>query len=1116
MKKILTTTTHTAPLLWQTPHWYHATTLEERIASLSAANTNFASEQNDKEQAHKKLQRWKEQLPFNNGSSFADRLAMDGITEEDLLVLLGEPIEALYARLAQAPAPDWLTRLADNLETDDSLATIARLFKEAEDTPGAYALLQPFYPLMQKGVDQLQAQIAVLSERYDRLPFRPDTILALLLPNLARQIMPKISRTFVLELNIARLRGQLQGDTPRERFRCYLQQLGQHENLRAFLEEYCILARQLMVTIDAWVDCSLEFLRHLCKDWEEILAVFSPEQAPGILIKVAGGAGDTHRNGHSVMILKFQSGWQLVYKPRSLGIDAHFQELLTWLNTRGNHPAFRTLKVVNKVSYGWMEYVPDTECTSEDEIRRFYERQGGYLALLYALDAIDFHAENVIAAGEHPLLIDLEALFHPRIKIEGAYDIERPAANALAHSVTRIALLPQRIWSNDEAEGIDMSGLGRTEGQLTPHPIAQWEDVGTDEMKLIRERVKMSGNKNCPKFHGQNVLALDFIDSLITGFTSMYQLLMKHRDAFIADVLPRFAHDEVRFIARATRTYALLLTESSHPNVLRDALKQERFFDRLWIAAEDQPHLQRLIPAERADMQRGDVPIFTTHPDSRDLFTSQGKRIPGFFAATSMESVKQHIQQLNEKDLYRQVWMIRAAFTSIPESEQYADRWRDAVYTSQVNCLATCHERLLAAACAIGNRLDRSALRTGQLVDWYGVTHVKEHAWSIAPAGMDLYSGLPGIILFLSYLSTTTGDAHYRDVARQALKTLRLQVAQVQKRPALASIGAFTGIGSCIYLFSHLARLWREPVLLQEAEALVQLFPSKIEQDTQFNIVDGAAGCLANLLVLNAVAPSPATLATAIKCGDHLLAHAYPISEGLTWKTSKQEPLTGFSHGTIGIAWSLFKLAAASGEERFRQAASLALAYERSLFSSARQSRQLRNSSGALQQDHNMKNEEELQQAYGMAWSRGMPGIALGLLDCLQYVDDASMHCEVEMALNTIIAYGAGYHHKPIGPNHSLYHGDAGNLEALLVASQTLAHLEYHQHVEHIASRFLEHIERSGGIMGVPLNVETPGLMLGLSGIGYELLRLARPDAVPSILLLVPPINFDEMQMSKQ
>jgi lantibiotic modifying enzyme len=36
----------------------------------------------------------------------------------------------------------------------------------------------------------------------------------------------------------------------------------------------------------------------------------------------------------------------------------------------------------------------------------------------------------------------------------------------------------------------------------------------------------------------------------------------------------------------------------------------------------------------------------------------------------------------------------------------------------------------------------------------------------------------------------------------------------------------------------------------------------------------------------------------------------------------------------------------------------------------------------------------------------------------------------------------------------------------------------------------------------MPLGAETPGLMTGLAGIGYGLLRLAEPERVSSVLLL--------------
>src|SRR5262249_46306484 len=155
------------------------------------------------------------------------------------------------------------------------------------------------------------------------------------------------------------------------------------------------------------------------------------------------------------------------------------------LNERGSHAPFRTLKVLDRTRYGWVEFVRPESCVDLQEIRRFYERQGGYLALLYLLDATDFHAENLIAHGDHPVLIDLEALFHPHVRITAMADAaDLLARKALESSVLRTGLLPQRIWANDESDGIDISGLGSTPDQLTPYPTPQWEGGGTDEMRV--------------------------------------------------------------------------------------------------------------------------------------------------------------------------------------------------------------------------------------------------------------------------------------------------------------------------------------------------------------------------------------------------------------------------------------------------------------------------------------------------------------------------------------------------------------------------------------------------------------------------------------------------------
>jgi lantibiotic modifying enzyme len=133
------------------------------------------------------------------------------------------------------------------------------------------------------------------------------------------------------------------------------------------------------------------------------------------------------------------------------------------------------------------------------------------------------------------------------------------------------------------------------------------------------------------------------------------------------------------------------------------------------------------------------------------------------------------------------------------------------------------------------------------------------------------------------------------------------------------------------------------------------------------------------------------------------------------------------------------------------------------------------------------------------AWCHGAPGIGLARLCSLRHLDDAAIHAEINAALKTTLAQG-------FGRNHSLCHGDLGNLELLLQASETLGDPQWRAQVNRLTAIILESISRDGWLCGTPLGVETPGLMTGLAGIGYGLLRLAEPTQVPSVLVLAPPV----------
>jgi class II lanthipeptide synthase len=769
------------------------------------------------------LQRWRSQSPFRTGCYFAQRLAIDGTSEDEFLYLLGEPIAAVHRRFPAPPA--WLAELAEAFARP---AASSLPLPEPWRGQEVIAFLDVIEPLISQGCDRLQQGVQALAQTRSDLPFDPGTVEEIMFANLPGQLLRMLSRTMALELHMTRLQGLLEGDTSEERFRSFLQRVCQRDTALTLLREYPVLTRQLMMRIDQWVRFSLEFLQHLCADWGVIRTTFTPKSDPGILVQVHQGMSASHPGARSVLIARFNLGVQVVYKPWPMAVDVHFQELLTWLNDRGNHPPFRTLTILDRGTYGWVEFVAAQSCGSAAGVRRFYERQGGYLALLYALEAIDFRFENLIAAGEHPVLIDLDTLFHAREKGTDLHHPDLPASKMMAYSVMRVGLLPQRLWSNAASEGIDISGLGGEAGQLTPEGVPCWERMGTDEMRLVRKRVVLPGGQHRPTLNGTEVAVLHYTEAIAAGFTAVYQLLLEHREELLADhgPLARFADDTVRVIVRPGRTYDLLLQDSYHPDLLRDALDHGRFFDRLWVEVEHCPHLARVILAEREDLQQGDMPIFRTRPGSRDLWSSTNERIPNFFDEPSMAVVQRRVQHLSDEDLSQQLWFIRASLATLAREPDQAC-W--PVYClTEPQTIAT-RERLLAAARAAGDRLEALALRSADEVAWIGLTHINGRYWSITPLGMDLYDGLPGVTLFLAYLGTITREEHYAALAQDALTTLQRQVECCQS--FITSIGGFRGWGGLIYTLAHLGTLWNEPALLAEAEAIVEHLPALIERD---------------------------------------------------------------------------------------------------------------------------------------------------------------------------------------------------------------------------------------------------------------------------------------------
>jgi type 2 lantibiotic biosynthesis protein LanM len=1076
----------------QSADWFRATTLTERIALYRAGTGNEVGPREISERAQKRMERWRSVSPFNKGDLFKQRLGVDGLTEEMLLLILNEPEEALESW--SVATPQWLTDITEAFSRLDFNHDMLEPQTKNEAKKGLRGFLGVVLPLLNQGLERLTTRVSTLQHSSSQAPFELADLPALFAPVLLERVSQALNRTLVLELNVARLQGDLSGDTEEERFSSFVQRLRDRDIALALLKEYPVLARHVWLCINQWVDSTCEFLERLSADAEKISKTFCVDGQLGVLEQVQVGAGDRHRNGRSVTIASFSSGAKLVYKPRPLDIEEHFQGLLEWLNERGSHPPFKTLRILNRGAYGWVEFIAAEGCTSEEEVQRFFERQGGYLALLYSLEATDFHFENLIASGEHPVLVDLEALFHPTMGFEGTAQSLTAARDVINHSVLRVGILPQRRWMNEESDGVDISGLGGEKGQLSPRPNLYLEGMGTDMMRVSRKHFPISGRQNRPSLNNEGVDVLSYGDYLVRGFTNIYRLLLAHQDELLAEdgPLAQFANDEIRVLLRSTATYALFLRDSFHPDYLQDALDVECLFDGLWAGIAGRPYLSQVIPYEWEDLWNGDIPMFTTRPGACDLWSSSGMCIEGFFKQPSMSLVQQRIAQLSERDLEQQLWFIRASFLTTLSPGQDTGVRRG--YEPFIPTSSPEDTSFLKAAIDIGKRLADLALQTEDEVSWVGVKLLRDRIWSLQPLGTDLYDGIPGVALFLAYLDQVSQQRRYTDLAERSLAMSLRQLEQGKGN--IRSIGGFEGWGGAIYATTHLGCLWERADLLEKAYELAELIPERIPEDKGFDILSGAAGCIGSLLSLYRITGSRRVQEIAIQCGDHLLAHAQPMEHGIGWVREGlwTRPLTGFAHGNAGIAWALLQLSSVSNQERFRTAALNALSYERSLFSAAARNWPDLRDRKLLGPPASDKKED----FFMTAWCHGAPGIGFSRLKSLGDLDNPEIREEIDIALGTTLERGFGH-------THSLCHGDLGNLDFILEASRTLDKPLLDRLVNQLSAMVLESASCYGWLCGTPRHVEIPGLMTGLAGIGYGMLRLASPSEVPSVLMMDPP-----------
>jgi type 2 lantibiotic biosynthesis protein LanM len=1074
-----------------------ASTITERLSALFMPDVGRAN--------HKlidsRIEQWCQVVAQGNQEIFAKRLAWDELDVDTIHQVLGN------VRLTDAQQlPVWAETLREALQAslETGYAGTYRCLNPEESIP----FEEIYLPFIQVAQQKLIAQTGVSYQLLSEKAFTSlERSLLERLASVCGQSLQLEFSTFRLlkQSSLSRLLGQLQGNDVKEQYQAFVKGLTTG-GLLSFFQQYSVLARLVATVTDFWVEATAEFIQRLASDLPIIQQSFAG--ATDQVVAIEPFLSDSHNRGRSVIAFTFASGLKLIYKPKDLSLEVAYLQLLDWCNQQRVLLPFRLLKVINRTTHGWVEYVAHLPCENEAAAQRHYQRAGMLLCLLYVLGANDCHQENLISSGEHLVLVDMETLIHPHAR-DIAYTSEEVEAQSLTiqqffdESVLRVGLLPRWEFRAEGQVAYDFSGLGGVNGQELPFQMPKWQHINTDNMALEYEFGTMPTSANAPTLNGTTLSPNDYVDEIVDGFQQMYQFLMERREALLMTDSPlaALAHQRVRFVFRATELYVRMLVKTLHPKFLRVGADRSIELDvlsRALLAADTKPSVWSLLTVEQQALEQLDIPYFTANSNSEHLTVSPDLKIAGCFKEPSYDRVISNLQRLSDANLAQQITIIRGSLCSRATRKHGSavpTECTDSGRKLDTTALLT-QAQMVQEAVAIAQELQQRANYSADgSVTWIGMGYIpKAQRMQLQLLDYSLYDGVGGVALFLAALEKITGDAEFRDLALRALQPLRktLQDTDLKFQPKITKIigiGGATGVGSIVYALVRISQFLNEPELLELARLAASLITQEsIAGDRQLDTMSGAAGAILGLLALYQVTVEPAVMEQAIACGHHLLHNRIAgNSKARAWATADGKLMTGFAHGAAGIAYALLRLYQTTQESAFLEAAAEAIVYEHSVFCPTVGNwpdvRSFTLSAG--------------KPSFQTAWCHGAPGVGLARLGGLMILDTAEIRQDIAVALNTTQQFG-------LENLDRLCCGNFGRMEMLLVAAAKLSRPDLWETAQKQAVRVVARVRQTGAFYlfpELPRDVYNPGFFQGTAGIGYELLRLAYPDSLPSVLL---------------
>ncbi len=460
---------------------------------------------------------------------------------------------------------------------------------------------------------------------------------------------------------------------------------------RRLFEDKPVLLRLIASITRQWIETSREFVMRLDSDLAAVRRDILHSGAGSRVARIEGDLSDPHNGGRSVLIVRFEDGARVVYKPKDVRLDAAWYALVERLNGSGAPVELKAAHVIARDGYGWTEFIDHAGCADDEACERFFRRAGAWLALFHCFAGTDMHQENLIAAGEHPVPIDLEMILQATAAEHKTDEIEAQAFQAAIEIVDNSVLMVGLVPAYGRSPDNKVFARGGLTSDWTSRTRLAWRDINSDIMRPAKTQEARKTNPNLPHVDGRYAKFGDHIDVFVAGFEDYAKFLRSQsRNANQGGLLDGFAGLAVRKVIRPTRFYYMLLQRLKNHRSMDDGViwsAQADFLARLADWERPSDPLWPLQRAERAALLALNVPHFVSPSDGNEICDASGISVLTE-ATPGLARARARVSNFDEPDIAWQVEVIRqnTAMVSRSEGAAPATRKREPHFAHRGDC----------------------------------------------------------------------------------------------------------------------------------------------------------------------------------------------------------------------------------------------------------------------------------------------------------------------------------------------------------------------------------------------------------------------------------------------